>query len=513
MTHITPEAPLAGRVFAGVLWLTVQGSASKFVVMVGQIILAWFLGPQEFGLMALAYTVAGFASLIQQAGFRETLIYRQSDFHLWVNPIFWLSLVCGLLAGLLMVIIAPLAALLYGLGGTATLGEVMPGPGRDQVADLITIIAIAAPLNSLAIVPTAYLQTRMRFKALALMSFFQTVLTLGLSIYFATRGYGAFSFALPLPISAAANTILLWILARPWVGLNPQVDRWRDVLRNSGKLLLAGFFFQITLQGGAIMLGLFNNDDVVVGLFSFAFVLSLQTTQLLTQSLGSVMFPALSKLQNEPLRQRMGFLRAVKSLALVGVPLCLLQAAVAQPLLQLLFGTRWQGAIESLQVLSIGMGLQLANASAINFLLAQGRFGVVLITSMFCAVVFAILVTIGALAGGALSVSLAVAIYVVVIGQFCLYVPVRLAGGGWTDTLPVYLKPLLLATLAVGCGWLGAMVLPSMPGRNLAVIVVSIVVAVLIYLPLIHLAARAELNDLLSQLAGFVRRVRIGSGA
>src|SRR5437870_1122481 len=71
-----PPAAVGRRTARGFAWLTAQTLGAKAVGFVGQIILAWYLAPDDFGLVGLALTVAAFAGLIQQAGLKEILIHR-----------------------------------------------------------------------------------------------------------------------------------------------------------------------------------------------------------------------------------------------------------------------------------------------------------------------------------------------------------------------------------------------------------------------------------------------------
>src|SRR5262249_15023682 len=66
---------------------------------------------------------------------------------------------------------------------------------------------------------------------------------------------------------------------------------------------------------------------------------------------GDVMFPALSKLQDnvEPVRQ--AYLRANRMIALLTFPMMLGLSALAEPTILLVYGDSWRGAIGIVQVL------------------------------------------------------------------------------------------------------------------------------------------------------------------
>src|SRR5437879_8025549 len=162
-----------------------QTVGSKLVNTVGQIVLAWLLSPEDFGLVGLAYTVTAFAGLIQQAGLREILIHRQAHFGRWANPAFWMSLTLGCVGAAAMLGLAPVAAWMY---------------DDRRLIGLILVLAATAPFSGLDIVPDAQLTSEMRFRYLAVVKWITAVGAMGLSILFAHYRWGAYSFVLPQPI-------------------------------------------------------------------------------------------------------------------------------------------------------------------------------------------------------------------------------------------------------------------------------------------------------------------------
>src|SRR5258706_6183968 len=175
---------------------------------------------------------------------------------------------------------------------------------------------------------------------------------MGLSIFFAKMGWGAYSFVLPLPLITVMRLAVLWSAARPPIRWHLHFKRWKYLMNDSAMLLGANFFTNLTWQGDYMILGVMH-DAKTVGIYFFAYNLATQTMQVFTQNLIGVLFPALSKLQDNIVHQTRAFLRAAELLALIGVPLCLLQAAMAGPAMNLLFNSWWRSAIPVLQLLSI----------------------------------------------------------------------------------------------------------------------------------------------------------------
>ena len=242
--------------------------------------------------------------------------------------------------------------------------------------------------------------------------------------------WGANGFIVAMLIVSAVRTVIMWWYARPLAKMKPEVHRWKFVYRDSWLLTVKALttFQTIVFYGDNLLLALFRPQEVV-GDYFWAFNLSMQTTTLLTTNLGGVLFPALSRLQREPERMRQGFIRAARMLTMLGVPGCLLQSALARPLVVLVFGSRWLTAVPALQVLSLGMAMSLVNYPTIGFLRAQGRFHAERTLSGVCAGMFLLAALLGAILGGSLSMSIAVAIYNFVAGIMFLRIAIDRTGG------------------------------------------------------------------------------------
>lgn len=342
------------------MWVALQNALSRVVSVLQQFVLAWLLAKSDYGLIGLAYTVQAFANLLSNPGIDSVLIQRQRRFHLWSNPSFWLGLVTGLGGMLLMIVAAPIAAWMY---------------GRPALIGLLAVMAIASPLQTLQIVPKARLLSQLHFRTVMSLGLLNNVLTMALTVTFAWLGYGAYSFAIPLPLTSAIIAAIYWQVARPRVGWNPQLRRWKYLFDDS--FLLAGTKTMNTLvgQGDYIVLGLARIPEASIGAYVFAYSIAIQAFRLLAASAESVLFPSFTKLELNPALQLRSTFRATRLLALITVPLCALQILLARPLFNLFLPPRWLEAIPALQILSLGVMINVPSWPAGSLMMAQRRFG------------------------------------------------------------------------------------------------------------------------------------------
>ncbi len=489
-----PAASIGDRATRGFAHLMTQMMAIKLFTTARQLVLAWLLVREDFGLVGLATTVSAFTDLTQEMGLGAVLIKRHKSFRRLANPAFWMTVVSGISAGLVLMGAAPIAAGLY---------------DTPQVEGLIYLLAIDAPLAAMSIVPNYRLRGQMRFRELARIGIATSAGLTVLSVIFAAMDLGAYSILLPRPIVHLFLIVVLWRLTRPPIRWYPQLRRWRFLLSDSVKVFLGNLCLRFTAQGDYIVLGYFHSE-AIVGIYFFAFNLSIQAVNLFTRNLAGVLFPALTHLEDEPKRQLQAFLRASRLLGLIGVPACFLQAALADPALRLLIHPRWYTSIPVLVILSLGMAVRVIGSSSGSLLQAQGRFGVKLVTNAIYAVLFMALVTTAAWLGhedgesfwtrADILVAISASIYFVVVGPVHMYIAIRPAGGTWRDVWHVFAAPLAVSAGVVGTAAGLSSLIPPITGREVIRIVVILGISAALYPWVVRKCLPAAYDDLVQRL-------------
>jgi PST family polysaccharide transporter len=466
----------------------------KAVNLLGIVILSRLLDDSDYGYIGLAFAVYTFAALIQQGGLHDVLIQRSRHFERWASTAFWMSLALGLLATALQALAAPIAAYFF----------------HDQrLVGLILALSTQSLVASLCVVPDARLRAQMRFRMLSLIAFGGAVGVTVLTILFAWWGFGPYSFVWPWPIMIAARAAALWYVAPQRVRPRMELRRWRFMFVDNWLLFLASVFQMVTWQGDYIILGR-RYSKAAVGHYYWAFNLSTQALQMLSLNVAGVLLPSLAQLQAQPRRLRDAFLRAINMLTLIGAPACLLQAALADPVIRIAFEPRWWPAIPLVQILSAGWAFSIVGLSAGSLLKAEGRFRTYLMLTATSAALFVAMVWIGAAAGGVVGAAWAVAGHALVTGPFSIYTAIRPHQGGWRDTWAVYALPLAASSVTVGGAALLANRLPPMYARDVVRACLILALGITGYAALIRVAAPAAWDELIARAAQLLRRRRSG---
>jgi len=181
-----------------------QSAATRVAGFATQIVLAWLLEPEDFGLIGLAYAIQAFANIVLGSGIGVMLISRPNEYHKLANGGFWYSIGTGLVAAGIMLLAAPVGARLL---------------DSPELVGLLLIMALVAPIRAMWAVPHSALLIQFRFRASAMINLLYWVGGMALSVVFALAGFGAFSFVLPLLITTPICALILFCwLGRPFNG-------------------------------------------------------------------------------------------------------------------------------------------------------------------------------------------------------------------------------------------------------------------------------------------------------
>lgn len=491
-TSASPGPTLRQRTAHGVLWGVLLAAVTRGVGFVQQLALAWLLQKSDFGLLGLALTVTAFINLMANPGIDVVLVQRQRRFNLWATPAFWMGMTTGTIGMLLTMAAAPLAAWIY---------------DKPPLTGFLLVVATALPFQALQIVPKAKLQAELRFRTGMLVLFAGNVLTAVLTILCAILGFGAFSFAIPLPISAGVVAAIAWSQARPSVRWSPQVRRWKHLLRDSASLGVTKIIFQVVGIGDVIVLGLARMPDAAIGTYFFALNVALQPFRLISRSVETVLFPSLSNVSLDPAQQVRAMVRATRLLALVIVPVCSLQILLAGPMFRLFLPARWLDAMLPMQIIALTVMVSSPYWPSYSLMMAQRRFGEYLRLSIVYAATYFTTVALAVwLDRNIVTVAVAVALWNLLSSPYIFWTAVGRERSFFSYYVETYRPYFASLGAAVPCV-LAMLLLPTgLLADALAIPAVAIVYCGL-YLWLLRAVAPVDSQDMLVQLAPVLRKI------
>jgi O-antigen/teichoic acid export membrane protein len=191
----------------------------------------------------------------------------------------------------------------------------------------------------------------MNFRALELRAMVSVVFGAGAAIYAAAAGYGAWALVVQQLVTYGVSSLLLWLFS-DW---RPRLVYSRRSLRElrsfgtnvSGTLLL----FQLNQNTDNVLVGRFLGA-APLGTYMLAYNIILVPFSRLVAPLHEVLYPVFTRLQTDLPRLASVWLRAVRMLAAVALPVMLTLVVLAPDAVPVVFGSRWEHAVPVVQILA-----------------------------------------------------------------------------------------------------------------------------------------------------------------
>ncbi len=356
--HLGPM-DLARKAARGVL-VSIGAQVSIFLLRTGSLmVLARLLLKEDFGLVNMVTAFTGFLGLLRDAGLGMATVQRVSITKAQASTLFWVNLGMGGLLTLLAAAAAPFLTRFY---------------QEPRLFWITVALGTVFIFNGTGAQHRAMLQRSMRFAALAVIDSTSIVLSIAAGIGTAVAGHGYWALVVMLVSQSVVSALGAW-LATGWIPGTPQ--------RRSGIGSMLVYGGTLTLNNLIVYLG-FNADKVLIGrvwgaealgIYGRAYQLISLGTDNLNSTIGSVAFPALSRVQNDPARFRTYFLKGYSHFLSLVMPITMECALFADDIILIFLGPKWHEAAGIFRFLAPSI-LAFALASPFAWLMqAGGRAG------------------------------------------------------------------------------------------------------------------------------------------
>lgn len=476
---------LRSGMLRGVAW-TATGQAGSYVMrFVVSVVLARLLTPRDFGLIGMIVVFSGFSNLFATLGLPSALIQRRELEPGHRVTAFWTTITSSVAVWAILAASGPLLARLY---------------EEPRLPALVVVVSASIPLASFGSVHTALLSRELRFDALARIDLAALLVGAILAVILALGGAGAWSLVAQSVVSAFVGSALAWRSHgwRPWVGFSRR--HFRELFAFGGSATGYSVMNYWARQADDLLVGA-RLGASPLGLYSRAYSTLLFPVVNVGQVLGRVMFPAFSRMQDDPELLRRNYLRAVRMIGLVLFPVMAGLYAVAHDVVLVVYGEKWLGMVPLVEVFAL-LGLSQSIATTVGWIFqALGRTKQMLHWGIFAAPVLIASFFVG-LRWGAVGVAAAYTVTSLALTPLSI----RIAGA------PIGVGPFLVgrniggAALAAGVMTVVVRVFVAGSVWNLPPVgqlAVAVALGCAVYLGLVWLVARATMREALTLIREF----------
>ncbi|OHY79842.1 lipopolysaccharide biosynthesis protein [Marinobacter sp. AC-23] len=427
---------LGSKTTTGILWNFSQQLATRGVGILVTLLLARFLVPEDFGLVAMMAVFLALGGSLMDSGFREALIRLESITQEDYATAFYANLLLGLISYGVLFAAAPAIADFY---------------EEPRLVDLIRVASLSVIIMSFQVVQVASLSRTLNFKAQLKASFPASVISGVTAVYLAYIGWGVWALVSQTLLNAFLHTALLW-----------KMEGWHPTRQFSWPSVKGMYNFGYKLFLSGVLDTVFQNLYVIViakvfsapiaGLYFFANKLKELIVQQLVRSIQAVTYPALASVQNDNARLKQGYKKIVILMTMMLFPGILFTAAVAGPIFDIFLPEKWSPAVPYFQLLCVASVMLPLHSINLNILKVKGRSDLFLYLEVIKK----------SISGLVLIATYRYGVHAIIIGQVVTsvinYIPnsyfsSRLLGYGVGEQAQDFVPTLVISFIAAGVGY------------------------------------------------------------
>jgi PST family polysaccharide transporter len=357
-----PAAPAADsldrKVRSAARWSLINTVVLRLGNFATGIVLARFaLGPAAWGVYGIAQTVLLVLLSANELGVGLAIVRWEGDARRFAPTVLTLS---TLSSGLLYVALFAAAPTVAGLLGSP-----------DATA-VLRVMCLCVVIDGVAQVPGGFLTREFAQGRRMIIDGLNFVLGTSVTLLLAFAGWGAMSFAWGAVVGNLVTLVGCRLAAPGTLRYGWDPEQARALLR-----------FGLPLAGASLLaLAVVNVDTMVVGatlgnvslgFYVLAFNISGWPVRIISEAARRISFAGFSRLADSPQALAQGFSRALGVVITGTVPLCVLLAGLAEPVIHLIYGSRWTPAAAALPwLMALGL-IRIGSELAYDCLVAIGQ--------------------------------------------------------------------------------------------------------------------------------------------
>jgi len=348
---------LKKQAITSIIWdflgkVSIQGS--NFIV---SIFLARLLSPSDFGLVALVMVVLNILSIFMDVGLSSGLIQRRKVLPIHFYSVFYFNLLFAVFLTLITFFSSEYIAIFF---------------KQPELKLLIEVMSIIFIINSLGSIHKVILIKNLQYKILTKVNFLSFSIGGIVGIVLALNNFGVWSLVFQNIIGNILGTVLLW-----------KYSAWRPKFLFSLKALLQLWSFGFKMFLAAVIDKVFSQLDYLVigkifspatlGYFQRAKSLNSLIISYSSGSIMQVMFPVLSKIQNDLERFKKVVLKVLALICFMVFFLMGFFYLNAKEVIVLLFSDKWLPSVEMFKILVLSAFAFPISALLVNILSSRGN--------------------------------------------------------------------------------------------------------------------------------------------
>jgi O-antigen/teichoic acid export membrane protein len=348
---------LKNQTTSGIFWSLIDLLGNQGIQFLIQVILSRLLLPKDFGIMGIIFVFLALSNSIIDSGFSQALIRKKNVNQEDYSTIFYFNLLMSVVMFIVLYISAEPISKFF---------------SQTLLVPIIRVLSFVLIINSFGIIQRVILTKNIDFRQQMKINLIAGLVSGIIAVIFAVLGFGVWSLIIRTLTMQFIQTLLLWVFNKWQPTFVFNINSFKTLFGFGSKLLISGLIDTFYNNIYSVIIGKFFSASQL-GYYTNAQKLRDITSQSITSSVQRVTYPVLSSIQENEDQLKNGYRKVIKTSAFIIFPIMLGLAAIANPLIDLLFSAKWHQSVLYLQLLCLAGMLYPIHAINLNILQVKGR--------------------------------------------------------------------------------------------------------------------------------------------
>lgn len=344
-------------------WSLITELIAKIISPITNMILARILAPEAFGILATVVMVISFSEIFVESGFQKFLIQREfkteKEEKEYLNVAFWSNLLFSLFVWCIIIIF------------NQKLAEFVGNPGLGKV---LVITGITIPVYGIIGIQSCQLKKALNFRKLFYVRLTSSFTPLIITIPLALIDFGYRALIIGNISGVLLQSIVLFIITSYKPNFYFSLLKLKIMLQTGLWTMLDGIAIWLTAWIDSFLISN-NMSNYYMGLYRNSNTMITSLFSIVTAAIIPVLFPALSKLQNNSKEFNKLFLNMQHRLAFFLIPMGVGVFLYRELATTILFGNKWIEASRIVGIMAITTAIRSIFVSMYSEIFrAKGKF-------------------------------------------------------------------------------------------------------------------------------------------
>lgn len=353
---------LKEKALKGLLWSGTETFLIQVLTFIFSIVLLRILTPRDFGIVGQALAFVGFSQILIDAGFGMALIQKKKIDDEYLSTVFWINIVIGISLFFCFYLSAPFIERFF---------------NNEGLTLLVRVLSFSFILASFNVVQRTIYKRNIDLKRLSIINITAFLGSNITAIVMGLYGWNEWSLVFRFLLNYSIASIFLWGFSSFKPSFQFSIEKMKELSGFSMNVLGITSLSFLSRKGDKIVIGKYIGDEAL-GIYDNAYRLLLLTVSRFTTSVQKVLFPAFSRLQDQPEKISKYLLLVLDSVSIVFFPLLMISYVLAEPFILTLFGKKWEGMIFIFEIFCFVSFFRVINPIIVSTLLAVDKSKLVL---------------------------------------------------------------------------------------------------------------------------------------